>query len=103
VVGDFLAHRREAGVQIGQAQQLAVLHVGRVLIVVHYARRVEATGRIQSWLLVFRVARAIRADAGTRVVRHVIDHGVGDDPDTDGIAAIHHLDELGAGARAAVL
>src|SRR3954466_6364838 len=56
---------------------------------------------IQIGIAVLRVGRAVASNTGTRVVRHVVDHGVDGDPDACRIAARHHVPELRAGARAA--
>src|SRR6266550_4318113 len=62
----------------------------------------EVAHRIQTRILVLRVAGAVRTDAWARIVRHVIDHRVRDDVDTHRFAAIHHIAELDVGPRAAV-
>ena len=99
---DLLADGHELGPQIGQGEQLAVLHIRRALVIGDGAWCMEIDGGIQAGVLVLRVARAVAADAGAREVGHVIDHRVRDDADTDRIAAVHHVGELDAGAGAAV-
>src|SRR5262245_32297142 len=56
---------------------------------------------IETGVIVLRVGRTVGADARTRVVRHVVDHGVHDDAHARRLAAIHHVGEFGPRARAA--
>ncbi|OLC42554.1 MAG: hypothetical protein AUI89_02595 [Gemmatimonadetes bacterium 13_1_40CM_3_65_8] len=94
IVGDLLAHGGEPGIQIGQREQLAVLHIRRVLIVVHRTRRMEIARRVEARIVILRIRGAVAADTGARVVGHVIDHGVGDDVDARRLAAIDHVPEF---------
>src|SRR5439155_17988991 len=52
-------------------------------------------------VVVLAVRGVVTADAGTRVVGHVVDDGVHIDVDPHGFTALHHVRELGAGSRAA--
>src|SRR5207247_4556556 len=101
VAGDLPPHRRRARIQVGQREQLAVLHVGGVMVVVRRARRMEIAGGVQPWVLVLRVGRAVAADAGTGIVGHVIDDRVHVDAHPYRPAALHHVRELGVRAGAA--
>src|SRR5205085_6351274 len=99
--GDFLADRRQTGVQIRQPEQLAVLDVGRALVVRDRARRVEIARRVETGIAVLGVRRAVRGNAGARIVGHVVDDGIHVDTYARRAAALHHVGEFGARARPA--
>ncbi len=103
VVGESLPHRLQPGVEVRQRKQLAFLHVGRALIVVQGAGRMEIGGRVEARVVVLAVGRAVTAHAGAREVGHVVDHGVHDDAHTGRAAAVYHVPELVTGSRAAAL
>lgn len=92
VPGDGAAHVVAAGVEIGEADQLAVLDVGAVLVVGDARPAgVEVLVLVVAGVVVLAVVRAPGAGAGAR--RHVVDHRVGDDLHTGRVAGVHHARE----------
>ncbi len=101
VARDLLLDARLARVQVREAEQLAVLHRGRVGVVVEGAGRVEVLGGVEARVAVLRVRRAGATHAGAREVGHVVDDRVHVDADAGGPAPLHHVGELRLRARAA--
>src|SRR5207248_5981536 len=75
--------------------------VGGALVVRDRARRVEIARRVETGIAVLGVRRAVRANAGARIVGHVVDDGIHVDTYARRAAALHHVGEFGARARPA--
>ena len=100
VVGDGLLDVRAAGVEVGEVDQLAVLHVAAVAVVGDGAAAgVEVLVLVVPGVVVLAVDGAAGAGAGAG--RHVVDHRVGDHLDAGGVAGAHHGLERGPVAEPA--
>ena len=90
-----------AGIEIGKAKKLAVLYVGRALVVGYGTRRVEIALRVEPGIFVLAIRCSVATNAWARDVGHVIDHGVNVNPHPGNLAAIDHVGELPARSRPA--
>src|SRR5690606_11680516 len=98
--GDSSADVVLAGVEVGEADQFAVLDVPAVPVVGDLRGAVvEVEGGVQAGVVVLGVRRAAGAGAAAR--GHVVDHRVGDDLDAGRVAGVDHVLERGAVAEPA--
>src|SRR5690606_3616662 len=98
VPGDGPADVLLAGVEVGEADQFAVLDVVAVAVVRDLrSAGVEVVRGVQAGVVVLGVRRAARAGAVAR--GHVVDDGVHDDLHTGRVAGVHHVPEGGAVAE----
>src|SRR4029453_17451776 len=100
-------HVRRLGLQVGQVDQLAVLHLPAVapvddVVVAVAAAVVEVPGAVRHGRVrVLGVGGPRGAGAGGRTAGHVVDHRVDVDLHPGGVTGPHHAGERGPGAAAA--